>query len=370
MGRMSDFFQKVRSPRHYSDVLVLDDELLKFMQALPPHYALDPDTSLDQSHPYIPLHRFLLVTEILFVRITLNRPYLLRRLESDRYLRSRNACFESALKDFQMRQAYLASTAKEARDPVASAYREFQAAMIAGIYLVLYPKGKDTKMMFVLVDTFLRNRERIAEMDDITRREIKILEFLKSRSQSAAGSGENLADHKMAVDSPSVAKKPHTDAQLLLGLHKSPGPLGVSPSLLSGPSFANSNVMAPMASSSSAHQKPAYTQHPSYPSPVQQLQHAESSSQSGTGSPSGDDDSTAQSLLDQWCNIFSGGPAVDDTTGATGLPWGTPGLADLSGWLGASASPLLGNEPLPGVDGSDWSYWETLVNQIRSGPVT
>ncbi|KAI0349425.1 hypothetical protein OH77DRAFT_1415061 [Trametes cingulata] len=364
MGRMSDFFQNVHSPRHYSDVLALDDELLKYKQNLPPFFSLDPDPSYDHSHPYIPLQRFLLVTEFLFVRISLHRPYLLRKLDSTKYARSRNACFESALKDYEIRQEYFTTISRTGRDPVASAYREFQAAMIAGIYLVLYPKGKEADKMHAVLDTFLERHERIPEMDDITRREMKIIEFLKTRSSQSAGTPESTNDQRPVSDARSYPPGPSN----LRAVAPRP-PQGLAPPVFSGPSFA-SVASVPLSSPQQSYANM------SRPSPVQQVQHlqqSESASHSGTGSPGGDEDSTAQSLLDQWCNIFSGGPAVDDVPAGAGLPWATPGLGDLPGWTGTNpttTSPLVGNDALPNVDGSDWSYWETLVNQIRSGPVS
>lgn len=370
MGRMSDFFQNVHSPRHYSDVLALDDELLKWKKDLPPYFSLDPDTSFDHTFTYIPLQRFLLVTEFLFVRISLHRPYLLRKLDSTKYSRSRDACFESALKDFQIRQEYIAMTIRQGRDPVASAYREFQAAMIAGIYLVIYPKGKEENKMHGVLDYFLTRREGLPEADEISRREVKIIEFLKLKSSQSAGTpGSTPSEQAMAVDTPrdftssptapSGSRGPTTSR---LSQHAN-----TNLPLFSGSSFA-SVASVPL---SSPHQSFAQL---SRPSPVQQVKQLRSESQSGSGSgsPLGEDE-TAQSLLDQWCNIFSGGPAVDDHAGGTSLPWATPGLGDLNGWLGpnqTSGSPVVGSDTLPSVDGSDWSYWETLVNQIRSGPVS
>ncbi|KAJ3534760.1 hypothetical protein NM688_g7083 [Phlebia brevispora] len=219
MGRMVHHFQKVNTPRHYADVCAIDDDLLKFIQSLPPFYSLDPDTSLDETHLYIPAHRFLLVTEILFVRITLHRPYLLRRLSSDRYLRSRTACFECAMKDFMIRRRFLESTAKDVRDPVTSAYREFQAAMISGIYLVLYPKGKDAETMNMIMDGFIHDHER--DTDETTRRELKIVQFLKLKSANIL-KGSPKTEEAQIASSPSTSEKPHTDAQLLLQLHQQP----------------------------------------------------------------------------------------------------------------------------------------------------
>jgi hypothetical protein len=130
IGRMVHHFQKIRVTSHYSEVTTVDDELLRFIQTLPPHFSLDPDRSLDNTLTYIPVHRFLLITEIMFVRISLHRPYLLRKLGTDRYQRSRVACFESALTDFKVRQAFRETTAKESQHSLSNAYREFQTAMI------------------------------------------------------------------------------------------------------------------------------------------------------------------------------------------------------------------------------------------------
>ena len=365
MGRMSDFFQNVNSPRHYADVIALDDELLKYKQNLPTYYSLDPDTSLDDSHPYIPLQRFLLVTEFLFVRISLHRPYLLRKLDSTKYSRSRDACFESALKDHQIRQEYIATTTREGRDPVASAYREFQASMIAGIYLVLYPRGKDADRMHSLLDSFLARHERIPDMDAITRREIKIIEFLKAKSSQSAGTPDTSPpEQKMVVDPPTRGYRSQP------AMASGPRPI-VQQSLQNTtlPAFTNSSFASVASVPLSSPTQPFASL--ARPSPVQQIQQLQQSegSGSGSGSPQGEDE-MAQSLLDQWCNIFSGGPVVDDQPGGTGLPWATPGLGDLNGWLGTSemsTSPTIGSESQPHGDGSDWSYWETLVNQLRSG---
>lgn len=352
MGRVSHHFQQVRSPSHYSEVLALDDELVKFMQMLPAHYSVEPDTSLDQSHPYIPVHRFLLVTEVLFVRTTLNRPYLLRRLGSDRYERSRQACFESALTDYRIRRVFLATTTKEARDPVASAYREFQSAMISGIYLVLYPRGSDAAAMHAVVDSFLKGQELRKELDEMTRREVNIIQFLKDKSI------------KLAAATESGSSKLHSSLQkpnFTLNIPHTPTRSASMGSV--HPSGTASPVVSAL-SMTSLPPKSAYAHQPAIPS---HLQHVESGSNSSTGSPPGEEtESSAQSLLDQWCNIFSGGPTDDSTGTTTRLPWGTPGLTDLSGWLPTS-SPMLANEALPGLDGSDWGYWDTLVNQLNPG---
>lgn len=367
IGRMVHHFQKVKSPSHYSDVLALDDDLLKFISTLPPHFSLEPDTSLDEAKRFIPVHRFLLITEILFVRVSLHRPYLLRRLSCDRYARSRKACFESAIKDFQVRQAFRNTMPQETRDSLSNAYREFQTAMISGIYLVLHPQGKDADMMHTILDGFLEDHEGVREMDETTRRELKTIEFLKNRASQVA---ESTSSHGMdRTNSPTIGHSSGEQHSTIISM-SNPRPT-VHPSARKAFTMDTTSPtnLSPKLPS------PAYAISPHYPpSPaVQRLQHTGPSdgtlsSPAGTGSPSGDDESDAQSLLDHWCSTFSGGSTVDATAGMPALSWGGPGGAEFSGWMGPS-SVVAGEPPLmTGFDGSDWHYWETLVNQIKTGP--
>lgn len=352
IGRMVHHFQKVNSPSHYSDVLALDDDLLKFVATLPPHFALDPDTSLDEKMQFLPVHRFLLTTEIVFVRVILHRPYLLRKLSSDRYLRSRIACFESAIKDFEVRKAFREKMAKETRESLHNAYREFQTAMISGIYLVLHPRGKDAGMMHTILDDFLKDHEGVREMDETTRRELKIIEFLKSRALQIAESMVQNADQ----DSRTSQMSSITSTTPAISRH------GQSPF---------SSILATTSGSVSPHLYPAS---PFAHSPaIQRLQHGVStdgtlSSPAGTNSPNGEEESAAQSLLDHWCSTFNDG-AVDGPTGMPALSWGGPGGADFAGWVGAGANVPLPIDPnlMPTSDG-DWNYWENLVSQIKTGP--
>jgi hypothetical protein len=371
IGHIVHHFQQVRVPSHYSDVIALDDELLKFINNLPPHFSLDPDTSLDDNSRYIPVHRFLLVTEILFVRISLHRPYLLRRLESDRYSRSRLACFQSAMKDFRVRQAFREAMPEDIQHSLSNAYREFQTAMISGIYLVLNPTGRDADVMHAILDTFMKDHEGVREMDETTRRELKTIEFLKIKASQAEGRsrGANQVDQPMEIVS-NGADHP-VEAQLLLGLQQSASrPTNDLPS--SRPAFpaVQTSHLSPRGSPSTPYQTTA-----SVTPTFQRLQASTNAdgyihSPAGSGSPNAEDESAAQSLLDHWCNNVSNGPPLDGLMG-NGMPWAGVGSSDFPAWGGAAA-PVIANDPsiLTGLDGSDWNYWETLVNQIqlRGGP--
>lgn len=367
IGRMVHHFQQVRTRNHYTDVLALDDELMRFVETLPPHFAMDPDTTLDQSLNYLPVHRHLLITEILFVRISLHRPYLLRRLGSDRYSHSRRACFESALKDFQVRQAFKESMCQDDRTPHTNAYREFQTAMISGIYLVLEPDGKDALAMHAILDAFMADHDSLPDMDFTTRRELKIIEFLKGKSREGVARGA-----QRSAQPTSPTRGANGDAHLLLSLQRSAlQASGASsrrpsqaayPSLVISPSLATSSSPSDMSSSPLAFVNGGnIAPHP----PVHAPMLSESYQPTPTmGSPGSDGEDNAQSLLDHWCNTVNG---FDGFGGSAPLALGA---SDYMGWMPPPVAPS-GAEPCAtmGLDRSDWSFWETLVSQIRSGPI-
>ena len=71
MGRMAHHFQQVQGQGSYSEVLASEDELKNFISSLPPCFALtNPDTSFDESRPYVPVHRYLVsITSLLYIFI-------------------------------------------------------------------------------------------------------------------------------------------------------------------------------------------------------------------------------------------------------------------------------------------------------------
>ncbi|KAG6902225.1 hypothetical protein C0995_002857 [Termitomyces sp. Mi166 len=352
IGRIVHHFQQVRERSSYSEVAALDDELLKLVTRLPPHFSLNPDRSLDGKFKYIPVHRFLLITEILFVRISLHRPYILRRLGSDRYARSRAACFESAIKDFEVRKSFREVISKETRESLSNAYREFQTAMISGIYLVLEPRGQDAASMRAILDGFIKEHEGVREMDETTRREIKTIEFLQSKASQVEFQGQTPSEK---------APKVNSEAQGQLSLEPQQPVVASSPPR-PFPSLLNLSISDPSHSPPMHYSTSGYiNQSPTF----QRLQQASSEyaqSPTGSGSPNTEEESAAQQLLDHWCNTVSNAP-LDAT--ASSLVWGGPGGADLSGWVGTNQ--IVGTDPrlLTGLDGSDWNYWEALVNQIQ-----
>lgn len=346
IGRMVHHFQQVKTPSHYSEVLALDDDLMRFVNNLPPHYSFDPDTSLDASQQFVPVHRFLLITEVLFIRISLHRPYILRRLPSDRYLRSRIACFESAIKDSQVRRAFRENMPKEVQDSSSNAYRNFQTAMISGIYLILDPQGRHATVMHDILDHFLTDHQGLREMDETTRREVRTIEFLKSKAEDVYKDREAPAAN---VDSMGLPMGPMVQRRSYPTINTLKQASGMEPAETS-----------PSASFAGVAQSPT----------VQRLQgsgSAEYGSPAGSGSPSADDESAAQSLLDNWCNNMNTGPDLLSGVGSNDLSWPASSAVDMSGWgIGSGPAVPSGQPVLADGDGSDWSYWENLVSQIRN----
>lgn len=392
IGRMVHHFQQVRSS-HYSEVIALDDDLQRFIDTLPPHFALHPDRSLDTSHEYIAVHRFLLITEILFVRISLHRPYLLRRLGSDRYSSSRRTCFQSAMLDFEVRRAFRMTIRKEQLDAMSNAYREFQTAMIAGIYLVIEPQGKDAPVMHAILDAFLEDHEGVQELQSTTRREIKIIEFLKSKAISPEYRSVDRYE-QMEANSP---REQSMDAQanLLLSLQQSRGAMSVPvsqqrtqqegsiSSVLSGPpgrlpflTLAMGNPATPQTPPGT--NSPSMQHKPRSPT-FQRVVKADShnvQSPLGSGSPGVEEEpsSGAQSLLDQWYNAVSNYPPSDtlsmEGAGIAAYWNANPTSGTTVGdsvWANGSTPFLIGGD-IAGIEGADWNLWENLVNQIRGGP--
>ena len=95
-GRIVHHFQKLNEPAQYADVMKLQNELDGFVNALPPAFKMrNPDKSQDHGmsrvlgrlmigHFWLPVHRFMLLTEVLVTTIILHvRPYFVQADCSD-----------------------------------------------------------------------------------------------------------------------------------------------------------------------------------------------------------------------------------------------------------------------------------------------
>lgn len=188
-GRVVDHFQDLSKPRNYIEVLNIDADLERFYAAIPPAYLYhalrgnDADASFDQICPWLPIHRYLLNLEYHYVRITLHRPYLLR---SSRYRQSREAAFASAKADRLIRKEYKKQVdwpSNRARNShLGGVYRLFSSTLIAGIELLLDPKGSNAAELHEMLDDFLDNAIKVSDHSQCTKRELAIIKIFKAKA--------------------------------------------------------------------------------------------------------------------------------------------------------------------------------------------
>ncbi|KAK8861265.1 hypothetical protein IAR55_002084 [Kwoniella newhampshirensis] len=297
IGRIVHHFQKLNEPAQYSDVEKLQHELDTFVEQLPPHFRMhDPDKGLDQVHFWLPVHRFMLLTEVLVTTIILHRPWLLRKLSSNRYAVSRTACFEAAKLDFQIRQEFQRETPDFQSYAITGQFRMFNSAMIAGISAIIDPRGPDSDQMRRILTTFLEQNPwvEVSQKDATTRKEVQIIQTLSRRAakifEDSFGPGDSGANDK-------------DSAALLLALrqsndsstHSNAYPKGVQPRedapTPGGPgSMSHSRIMQPPRPSWGG--QPGASFAPIHHGGITQ-------SPASTGSH---EDDHSQKLLDHWIN--------------------------------------------------------------------
>jgi len=217
--------------------------------------------------------------------------------------------------------------------------------------------------MHTILDTFLKDHEGIREMDETTRREVKIIEFLKAKSSQVEASISEAPAFEEPLEPVASA-----DAQPLPNIQKPTS---------RGSGFVAHPASGPISPRPGVEPTPSLGHILSSPT-IQRLQGESGIETSNSNSPTTEDESAAQTLLDQWYNAvsMSSGPGGGGSLDYAGLPWGGFGSTDLSGWFGNTSSTegSAGISANPSVavvsDGSDWSYWENLVKEIRGGPVT
>nr|XP_031857365.1 uncharacterized protein CI109_007229 [Kwoniella shandongensis]KAA5524437.1 hypothetical protein CI109_007229 [Kwoniella shandongensis] len=203
IGKIGHHFQKLDEPAQYSDVERLQHELDTFVEQLPPHFRMhEPDKSLDHVHFWLPVHRFMLLTELLVTTIILHRPWLLRKLSSNRYAASRTACFEAAKLDFQIRQDFQRDVPDFRFYAITGQFRMFNSAMIAGISAIIDPRGPDADQMRRILTTFLEQNPwvEVSQKDATTRKEVQIIQTLSRRAaqifEDSFGPGDSGATDK------------------------------------------------------------------------------------------------------------------------------------------------------------------------------
>ncbi|KAK4688108.1 hypothetical protein P7C73_g1993, partial [Tremellales sp. Uapishka_1] len=370
-GRIVHHFQKLDEPAQYADVEKLQQELDLLVAQLPPHFRMiGPDKSLDKTLFWLPLHRYMLLTEITATTIILHRPWLLRRLSSDRYAASRTACFESVKLDFQIREDSKRDIPDLDLYGIGGHSKMFNSTMIAGISAIIDPRGPDAVQMRRILTTFLEQHpwQEVAELDETTRKEVSIIHTLSRRAAQ-------LFEYSLSPAELNATDKDNVG--LLLALRQSGGS-GIPP--------PPPPLQTPQSGGNWA--KPTSTNAPNQPFQWSGAMQSPTSS--------GHEDDHSQRLLDHWLNSNSALtigstraasstdayipnlPAGPNSFGGFSQPQQT-GFAMAQGWLddGQFQVPPQSQEftyPISvdnvdqlgqgqGQENSD-EYWNTLIDGI------
>jgi hypothetical protein len=253
--------------------------------------------------------------------------------------------------------------------------------MIAGIALMIDSAGPEASEMHEILDGFMRDHDGMQDMDPTTKRELKIIEFLKHKA--AAGSEDGTATSGGAptgyTDPISALKDAQMQSNLLMGLAQR----SLTSSHQRTVSGGHPTAKRTTAFRGLALQQPIYQGTPtSTPSSPDQGFHSPLQGRAGGSAGSGfTPTDEAQQLLNIWCDsvINSGGVAPD-------APAPTPDVQRQS-WVAAAAAATPGMAgypiPFPPIDGmddstgvgasagaapiydADWNYWESLVSAIN-----
>lgn len=289
-------------------------------------------------------------------------------------------------------------------DSLGGAYREFQAAMISGIALVIDPHGPDAPAMHEILDSFLRDHgigegasAMLKEVDDTTKRELKIIEFLSQKAKSAEAQAPRAPKRDEGDDDDEDGEDGHqglsaertsvrtkrskrsiasaTDAGLLLGIAQSTSasgtgtPVGTIAGTSFGPGHSRtpSNIAIPRGNITGSpmtrtpidtpspkfgpqnppNMSPSYIRmnppsHLASPRLVDLAQRSTAHESGSLGSSSPSADESAQKLLDNWCNSVNSFEA--GTIGLGGFEFGN----SFGGGIGPGINAPLWGGPLMG----------------------
>lgn len=154
---------------------------------LPPFFAINhPDTSLDSKYHYIFVQRHLLACEFLFARITLHRPYLLRKRDRDnQYLYSREAAIDSAKADLLGRRAFMFEKPVDLKVN-SGGYRVLNSYIVLGVAIKLEPNSPRADELRRLLDIVagLAPDENGRVSEPIVKDELAIVEFLTQKASA------------------------------------------------------------------------------------------------------------------------------------------------------------------------------------------
>ncbi|WRT64595.1 uncharacterized protein IL334_001528 [Kwoniella shivajii] len=230
VAKVTQHFQTLSGQTSYRDVEALDAEFKQFVEDLPPTYKmLSPDKSYDKKMWFLPIHRYYIQTEILHFTIILHRPWLLRKLRSSRYALSRQACFDAAVTDYKLRQMFKVDCPDFFETLLGGSFREFNAAMIAGISIIIDPRAPRAAEMKQIIHSFMEQHPHDPKADDFSQKEAAIIYTLHQRAQQMEAQRQarrpSARSGRLSMDNTSfersTSKPPSTSS---MGAPPNPGP--------------------------------------------------------------------------------------------------------------------------------------------------
>lgn len=228
MGKVVRIYQNVHTPAHYSDVVAIDHELDALHKTFADHLRSDFDAAgevrnvnsdWDSVYEFVPVHRYLQQAELLFIRMSLHRSYLLRpsyrgpggkggmhhhHHPHHRYNFSRRSCIEAAYQTLKLR-ADLTRTIytrlKEGELPPSwvghlGTFNTTSAIVILGIYLLMEPEAENADMLLRPLRAFyelqlLKRKRGEGTYDETKEREFTILRLFVERIDEARAAKAN-----------------------------------------------------------------------------------------------------------------------------------------------------------------------------------
>lgn len=302
VAKITHHFQRLTGQTQYRDVEALDAELKQFVADLPPTFTmLNHDKSYDSKLWYLPIHRYYIQTEILHFTIILHRPWLLRRLKSSRYNLSRIACFDAAITDYKIRQAFKIECPDFFETLLGSSFREFNAAMIAGISMIIDPRAAHSSDMRMIVQSFMEQHPHDPKADDFSQKEAAIIYTLHRRAQEMEERRTRRNAPRWSADNTSSQRPAPRSTGTRSAMHSPPHPAPESKDKQATSEPSRSVPLLPSPSGSvQAYFKGSYYGQNSGPTPP------------GLGTSPEEDH--PQRLLDHWLmSNTSFGPGADST---------------------------------------------------------
>lgn len=193
----------------YDTVLSLDREILAWEARLPPYFRLkDPDTSMDQSHAFLYWNRLHLHSMYHFARVTLHRPYLLRKSITNRFKASHDACISSACADLAMRIEYFQQPIHDRLKWTLGPHHLFNSALVLGIIAVKDPHSARSHAILEDLAAYSEMQRADIWLNEFALAEVKIVELCvkKANQFRADRATDGASEHQ--EDSSSMERVP------------------------------------------------------------------------------------------------------------------------------------------------------------------